>query len=317
MYRSKRASLGSCVALGIFAKCTYELFTDKCSAASGSYRVKSGLKVRQQNQTGGETTIWQVLKRCAFAKATYTPPLLLCTGDLTTVFSTAGYSPPKSMPKLHRVFHPVHNKDEYFALDFAYPADHQYISGEGSVVVLVPGIGGGSDSPYVIELTRALHAAGYITCVLVARGLADSFVFELCNVFNPADTDDIDAALHSLGRCFKHVHAIGFSLGGVQLCSYVANHAPRSAPPHFASVLSISGALKTSFVNWSRYKEVYQPIIVPKLVRAACSVAWATRVSYAATFAMCIKYAHYVSCLLTVCSACSLCMSSAFLPPGD
>jgi predicted alpha/beta-fold hydrolase len=265
MYRSKRAtSIRSCVALGIFAKCVYELFTDKCSAASGSYRVKSGLKIRQQNENGEETPVWQILKRCAFAQTAYKPPLFLCTGDLTTVFSTATYCPPKVRPVLHRIFHPVQNKEEYFALDFAYPED--VYNAESSMVLLVPGIGGGSDSPYVTELMFALHNAGYATCVLVARGLADSFVFELSNIFNPAETDDIDAALHSLGRCFKHVHAIGFSLGGVQLCNYVANRAPSSAPPNFSSVLSISGAFKTTFANWSRYKEVYQPLIVPTLV---------------------------------------------------
>ena len=83
--------------------------------------------------------------------------------------------------------------------------------GADRLVVLVHGLGGSHDSPYMRQAAGALHRRGLASLSLSMRGADRSGA----DVYHAGLTADLDAALASASlRDFAHLHILGFSLGG-------------------------------------------------------------------------------------------------------
>lgn len=158
------------------------------------------------------------------------------------------------------------------------------------MVLMMAGVGGDSDAPYVRDAVEHLNAEGWPVCVLLARGLGGAVpVRDVRSVFDPATaaTDVVDAMqlLHELvspsegpssegpasegaaSECAADrpgcLVLAGFSLGAITICNVLGRH---GAPASVAGAVALSGGFKCDMLDWPRYEAVYQPLIVPKLL---------------------------------------------------
>ena len=146
------------------------------------------------------------------------------------------------------------------------------------LVVLLAGVGGDTSSPYIQDMAATAAARGWASVVCVPRGLADSpNVSSLDAVFDPSDLGDLHravclaceaAAAGGKGGSSTEdipVWIIGFSMGACMLCRYMGEFAAR-IPTCVRGGVAVSGAMELDFMQWGRYEEIYQPIIVPSLL---------------------------------------------------
>ena len=114
-------------------------------------------------------------------------------------------------PRFRRITMPVRDSvtpGETFATDWLYPSPDSP-SDVGGIVVLLPGIGGGSASPYVHETVRSIARIGWASCVVNYRGLgspASPSVASVADLPLPYDTSDLHVAIanahrYAGGRC--------------------------------------------------------------------------------------------------------------------
>lgn len=87
------------------------------------------------------------------------------------------------------------------------------------LIVIVHGLGGSADSPYVIETTRAADDAGISCLAMNLRGADRSGQ----DIYHGGLTDDVAAVFddRSLAR-FEHVTLLGYSLGGHCVLRYAS-----------------------------------------------------------------------------------------------
>ena len=139
----------------------------------------------------------------------------------------------KSSPRVHRlenIFNPYDSADLETVLD--------YILGDG---------GGGGDK-------EALRAG------------------ELDLDSNKVDPDTTAGGPDD-GHHHHHLHKndsvdiilVGFSLGAISLGKYMTSKGPL-VPRNVRAAIMFSGAFSMEFAEWWRYREVFQPMIVPELV---------------------------------------------------
>ena len=99
------------------------------------------------------------------------------------------------------------------------------------------------------------------------------------NIFNPYDSADLETVLNYIltsetlrpgstpsGEVEnRDIILVGFSLGAISLGKYMASKGP-SVPQNVRAAIMFSGAFSMEFAEWWRYREVFQPMIVPQLV---------------------------------------------------
>uniref|UniRef100_A0A7S2RAU4 AB hydrolase-1 domain-containing protein n=1 Tax=Mucochytrium quahogii TaxID=96639 RepID=A0A7S2RAU4_9STRA len=224
----------------------------------GDKQVKPGLHYRKTARNE------QILKNCGYLKdhASYVAPFSLKYADLTTVLPALLYR--KKPVRYMRCTLPSQNLQEPhgITLDFSFPTTQ----GDGTIMLLFAGVGGDSNEGYVRDTVRAANENGWTACVLVARGLGCSIpVDDVHNIFNPCDLSDVLESLNVLAGLARRVFLVGFSLGAISLCNLLGRHAD-DIPENVAGAVSISGGFKCDFMNWERYRKVYQALIVPKLL---------------------------------------------------
>jgi predicted alpha/beta-fold hydrolase len=109
--------------------------------------------------------------------------------------------------------------------------------GARDAVVLVHGLGGSSDSPYLGEAVAALDAAGAATLRLNLRG-SDG---EGADIYHAGLTDDVAAALDAPELAgFARVMLLGFSLGGHVTLRYATEE---RVDPRLAAVAAVCSPL--------------------------------------------------------------------------
>ena len=84
--------------------------------------------------------------------------------------------------------------DEAVALDVALPDQPR---DDAPVILVLHGLNGGSDEPYVRDLAQAAHERGSVCACLVARGLMATPV--RASLFHGGRTSDVGAPSHSQG----------------------------------------------------------------------------------------------------------------------
>ena len=133
--------------------------------------------------------------------------------------------------------------------------------------LLLPGVGGGSKETYISCIADSFLRRGYAVAVLHPRGLGPVRVNKPENVFDMADVSDVATTIQIFADIFgeQPITLVGFSMGAIILgnyCSVIGAAIPKSV----TSCVAISGAFKLDFMEWNRYKTLYQRIIAPGLI---------------------------------------------------
>uniref|UniRef100_A0A0D6QXW7 AB hydrolase-1 domain-containing protein n=1 Tax=Araucaria cunninghamii TaxID=56994 RepID=A0A0D6QXW7_ARACU len=94
------------------------------------------------------------------------------------------------------------------------------------VVVLLPGLTGGSDDTYVRHMLLRARRHGWRGVVFNSRGCADSPVITP-QFYSASFTEDLRQVVKHVGNCFpqSNIYAIGWSLGGNILVRYLGQEA--------------------------------------------------------------------------------------------
>lgn len=213
----------------------------------------------------------------------YRPHPLLWTGDLKTVVP-AVLADIRRSRKDRRYRRCVLDGD--VSCDFMIPNPPKNCE---RLAILVPGIGGDSSAPYVLECASYLSGEdNWIVCVVNPRSDPDSTSAvapgrddeDPTRAFDPVGfVDDLALVVRhlceqkrgasSLGpwmeedTTFRHVAIVGFSLGAIVTSKYLAS---RKIPPVVRCGICVSGAFSLDFALWRRYAYFYQAVIVPTLV---------------------------------------------------
>lgn len=110
--------------------------------------------------------------------------------------------------------------DEAVALDLSFPAGGHRI--DRPAFLILHGLNGGSTEPYVLDLVRRANAEGITAAVMINRGLMKT-PLRGGESFTGARTSDakcaVEALRHALGG---KIVLVGFSMGGIVACNYVA-----------------------------------------------------------------------------------------------
>lgn len=122
---------------------------------------------------------------------------------------------------------------DFLELDHADPSGE----GEGRVLV-VHGLGGSSEAPYVRGMARALLARGLAVTALNLRGAAGPN--RLARTYHAGDTVDISTVAEHLLERRGRLGAVGFSLGGNALIKLMGE---RGAGAPFVAAASVCAPL--------------------------------------------------------------------------
>lgn len=131
--------------------------------------------------------------------------------------------------------------DEAVALDIVLPSQPK---ADAPVILVLHGLNGGSDEPYVRDLAHATMSRGSVCVCLVARGLMETPV--RANLFHGGRTSDVGSAVELLKACFgDRVALVGISMGGIVAANYVARSGSKA---NLVSCCAVSAPLCSELI---------------------------------------------------------------------
>eukprot|EP00808_Paulinella_micropora_P013533 g73443.t1 len=153
--------------------------------------------------------------------------------------------------------------DIRIAVDWALPPDG-YQPHKPAILVL-HGLNGGSQEEYVRDLVHTALAQGKAVCVMIARGLMDTFVDGEA-LFHGARTSDVAATVSHMRRVLEPetpIGAVGFSMGAI----IIANHVARAgADCLLDAAVAVSGNVDPRLnALWDHSHRKWQPILAHTL----------------------------------------------------
>jgi len=193
----------------------------------------------------------------------YTPPLLFKNGHVSTVY--------------YGLFRRIHNLDQererlelsdgdFMDLDWSYaktPAT--------KVVILLHGLEGNGQRPYITGSAKYFSNAGYDCCAVNFRGCSGE-PNRLYRSYHSGATEDLDAVVkHLLGtKDYKELYIKGFSLGGNMVLKYAGEG--REIPKEIKGIVAVSAPCDLysslrALMTWSNipYARRFRKHLVAKL----------------------------------------------------
>lgn len=150
--------------------------------------------------------------------ASYKPPLLFRNGHLATIYS--GLFRKVENPGQTR--ERVELKDgDFIDLDWSL-----YSEKNNKLVILLHGLEGNAQRPYILGAARAFLGAGYDVCAVNFRGCSGE-TNRLYRSYHSGVSDDLDRVLTYIlnNRYYPNIVINGFSLGGNVTLKYLGTHA--------------------------------------------------------------------------------------------
>lgn len=107
------------------------------------------------------------------------------------------------------------------------------------IAVVIPGIGNGSDRPYVRVLVREMNRLGYIVSVLNHLGALEDEMLTSRRIFTYGGTDDFQLMMDWVLERWpgSMVIGVGLSMGGNVLMKYLGEKPNRQR--HFVGAVSV------------------------------------------------------------------------------
>lgn len=107
-----------------------------------------------------------------------------------------------------------------------------------NLVVLLHGLEGNSQAPYMTPLVSALNVAGYDAAVLNFRGCSGE-MNRLTRFYHSGDTADLDVLLRRVEPRYDSISLVGFSLGGNVVLKYLGEE-PEGLPGNVRAAVTYS-----------------------------------------------------------------------------
>lgn len=144
----------------------------------------------------------------------YLPPFIFRSGHLATIYSGLV----RRVPNMHYHRQRLELADgDFLDLDWSYaeePAE--------KAVILLHGLEGNAQRPYMAGSAKLLNASGYDACAVNFRGCSQE-PNRLFRSYHSGATEDLDAVVqHIAGNCkYESLYIKGFSLGGNMCLKYL------------------------------------------------------------------------------------------------
>ncbi|NIG57427.1 YheT family hydrolase [Chitinophaga sp. Cy-1792] len=188
----------------------------------------------------------------------YKAPLLLRNRHLLTVFPTLFRK--VALPAYRR--ERINTSDgDFLDLDFSE-------KGNDRIVIILHGLEGSASRHYVLGMVHIFNGAGYDTVSMNFRGCSGEPNRNL-RFYHSGDTGDLDQVISyvsSLGR-YRHIHLVGFSLGGNVTLKYVGERGETISPLIKSAVaISVPCDLTSSSVELAKsHNRVYMSRFIRNL----------------------------------------------------
>jgi predicted alpha/beta-fold hydrolase len=177
----------------------------------------------------------------------YQAPILLRHNVAMMVWSNMVRRVPRTpYDEIERVLAPAGRRDSFFELAWWRQTRGEY----GDKVVLVaPGLSGGSQSIPTRGMARALHEEGWDVAVWVFRDTGENLT-TVRNTYHGYGLDDLTIAVDLLASRYTKVALVGMSLGGNMVVQYVCSVKP--SPVTRAMAISPPMELGATVEYWSQ-----------------------------------------------------------------
>ena len=161
----------------------------------------------------------------------YSPPLLFRNGHIATIYAGLFRRVKGLVQKRERIGLP---DGDFLDLDWSYSNKSTQ-----KVVVLLHGLEGHGQRPYITGSARIFNLAGYDACAVNFRGCSGE-TNKLFRSYHSGATEDLETVLHhvrSLDK-YKNIYIKGFSLGGNLTLKYLGEG--RKIPKEVRAAIAVS-----------------------------------------------------------------------------
>jgi len=158
---------------------------------------------------------------------TYTPPLLFRNPHINTIY-TAIFKKTTAITYQRERIKTL--DQDFLDLDFS-------LASGNTIVLVIHGLEGSSESSYVRRFTHSLNEEGYNVCAMNLRSCSGE-LNTLFSAYHSGKTDDVEAVIDYLytTKKYNQIHIIGFSLGGNLCLKYMGEQ----HHPYIKSALAVS-----------------------------------------------------------------------------
>ena len=154
--------------------------------------------------------------------------------------------------------------DELIATDWAFPAGG-YSENNSTILILLHGLNGGSQSPFVVDCAKRAVEQGFTVCVLVSRGSCGTFLKK--HMFHGVRVTDLHAVATYIRKCAllpkTLLIAAGFSMGAITIGLYLARYGEKAVIDGGVSISGCMDAIKNKYFTYAL--QVYHGIIATNL----------------------------------------------------
>ena len=164
-------------------------------------------------------------------EAPYSPPLLFRSGHIATIYAGLFRRVKGLVQKRERIVLP---DADFLDLDWSYSTKETQ-----SVVVLLHGLEGHGQRPYITGSARIFNRAGFDACAVNFRGCSGE-TNNLFRSYHSGATEDLEAVLnHIINQDkYKRIYIKGFSLGGNLALKYLGEG--RIVPKEVKAAIAVS-----------------------------------------------------------------------------
>ncbi|WKB82532.1 alpha/beta fold hydrolase [Cellulophaga lytica] len=164
-------------------------------------------------------------------ESAYNPPLFFKSGHFSTLYTGLFRSVKVPTQKRERI---QLADGDFLDLDWSFTATKT-----DKVVIVVHGLEGNAQRPYILGATRELLLCNYNVCAVNLRGCSGE-ANVLFRSYHSGATEDLDAVVqHILGlKTYSKIVLQGFSLGGNLILKYLGEN--RQRPPEIKAGIGVS-----------------------------------------------------------------------------
>ena len=164
-------------------------------------------------------------------ESAYNPPLFFKSGHFSTLYTGLFRSVEVPTQKRERI---QLADGDFLDLDWSFTATKT-----DKVVIVVHGLEGNAQRPYILGATRELLLCNYNVCAVNLRGCSGE-TNVLFRSYHSGATEDLDAVVqHILGlKTYSKIVLQGFSLGGNLILKYLGEN--RQRPPEIKAGIGVS-----------------------------------------------------------------------------
>lgn len=166
-------------------------------------------------------------------QSAYLPPFPFRNGHLSTLYSGL----------MRRVENPGQERErieledgDFMDLDWSYASKQE---GKKHLVIVLHGLEGNAQRPYVLGAVKAFLDAGYDACALNFRGCSGQ-TNRLYRSYHSGASDDLERVINHIlaTRGYSHIVINGFSLGGNVTLKYLGTH--NDIPKEIKAAIAVS-----------------------------------------------------------------------------